>query len=314
MGRQYLGIDIGGTAVKMGIVSESGEITAFHSQSVNFDNYQTPIIETVVKEADIFLEMNQTDLDLLSGIGVSATGQINTLKGTVAGAAGHIQNWLGTPIKEILEEHFHKPVCVANDANCAVVGEQWLGAAHGAENVVMVTIGTGVGGGIIAGNRLLSGAWGIAGEVGHITIKKDGILCSCGNRGCFERYGSTTALVRAAARVMHVPAETIDGRWTFRQAASGNERIQAVIDAWIEDIAAGVVGLVHIFNPEIVIIGGGVSREEKLFIEPLTEKIKQNVMPAFRQGLKVCAAELGNDAGILGAVACCKAEEEKREK
>lgn len=312
MGKQYLGIDIGGTAVKMGVVSENGEIIAFHSHSVNFDNYRTPIIETVVKEADIFLQMNQISPKMISGIGVSATGQINTRKGMVAGAAGHIANWLGTPVKDILEEHFHKPVCVVNDANCAVVGEQWLGAAQGAENVVMITIGTGVGGGIITGNHLLSGALGIAAEVGHITIKKDGMLCPCGNRGCFEQYGSTTALVKAVARVMDVPAETIDGRWTFRQAASGNGKIQNVIDAWIEDIAAGVVGLVHIFNPEIVIIGGGVSREKKLFVEPLAEKIRQGVMPVFRQGLKVCAAELGNEAGLLGAVACCKAEEEKR--
>lgn len=306
MERQYLGIDIGGTAVKMGMVSESGRITASHSHSVNFDNYCTPIIDTVVKETEVFLRENKVDLEKISGIGVSATGQINTKQGTVAGAAGHIANWLGTPVKDILTEAFHKPVFVANDANCAVVGEQWLGAARGAENVVMVTVGTGIGGGIIAGNRLLSGGLGIAGEIGHITIKKDGIPCPCGNRGCFEQYASATALVKAAARTLDVPAETIDGRWIFCQAASGNVELQKVIDTWIGDIAAGVVGLVHIFNPEIVIIGGGVSQEKKLFIEPLTEKIGQSVMPGFRQGLRVCAAELGNEAGLLGAVAYCK--------
>lgn len=177
----FLGIDIGGTAAKIGIVNSDGEILEMDSFSVSFDGYQTPIIETVVKNTDAFLKRLGISEKTFSGIGVSATGQINVLEGTVAGSAGHIANWLGTPVKTILEEHYHLPVTVANDANCAVMGEQWKGAARDSHNVIMITVGTGVGGGIIVQDQLFSGSVGIAGELGHFTVQKDGIPCTCGN-------------------------------------------------------------------------------------------------------------------------------------
>lgn len=301
---KFLGIDIGGTAAKIGIVTDRGEITEMDSFSVSFDHYKTPIIETVVKNTDIFLERIGMIPSELSGIGVSATGQINVLEGTVAGSAGHIDNWLGTPVKQILEEHYHIPAAVANDANCAVIGEQWRGAAKECRNVIMITIGTGVGGGIIVQDQLLLGAVGIAGELGHFTVKKDGIPCTCGNRGCYERYASTTALVRRVTERLGNPSDiSIDGRYIFKQVSEGNEEIREILEDWIEDIAVGLTGLIHIFNPETVIIGGGVSQQEELFIQPLKEKIMKKAMPCFRKNLRICAAKLGNNAGLLGAVA-----------
>ncbi|MDY3017569.1 MAG: ROK family protein [Blautia sp.] len=306
----FLGIDIGGTAAKIGLVNSDGDILEMDSFSVSFDGYQTPIIETVVKNTDIFLKRIGTSVENLSGIGVSATGQINVQEGTVAGSAGHIANWLGTPVKTILEEHYDLPVTVANDANCAVMGEQWKGAAKDSRNVIMITVGTGVGGGIIVQDQLLSGSVGIAGELGHFTIKKDGIPCSCGNTGCYESYASTTALVRRVKELSDTLSDTdIDGRYIFRQAAEGNQKILKILDEWIQDIAVGLIGLIHIFNPETVIIGGGVSQQEELFICPLKEKILKKVMPCFRENLHICAAELGNNAGLLGAVAFLKKHE-----
>lgn len=300
----FLGIDIGGTAAKIGLVNSDGEILEMDSFSVSFDGYQTPIIETVIKNTDAFLKRLGISEKTLSGIGVSATGQINVLEGTVAGSAGHIANWLGTPVKTILEEHYHLPVAVANDANCAVMGEQWKGAARDSHNVIMITVGTGVGGGIIVQDQLLSGSVGIAGELGHFTVQKDGIPCTCGNRGCYERYASTTALVRRVKETSDFPSDVvIDGRYIFRQAAEGNQKILCILEEWIQDIAVGLVGLIHIFNPETVIIGGGVSQQEELFIRLLKEKILEKIMPCFRENLHICAAELGNNAGLLGAVA-----------
>lgn len=304
MNKKFLGIDIGGTAAKIGIVTDCGEITEMDSFSVSFDHYKTPIIETVVKNTDAFLERIGMIPSELSGIGASATGQINTLEGIVAGSAGHIDNWLGTPVKHILEQHYQLPAAVANDADCAVIGEQWRGAAKDCGNVIMITIGTGVGGGIIVQDQILSGAVGIAGELGHFTIKKDGAPCTCGNRGCYERYASTTALVRRVTEMLGNPSDlVIDGRYIFQQASEGNEAIKEILEDWMEDIAVGLTGLIHIFNPETVIIGGGVSRQEELFIQPLKEKILNKVMPCFRKNLRICAAELGNNAGLLGAVA-----------
>lgn len=301
---KFLGIDIGGTAAKIGIVTDRGGIKEMDSFSVSFDHYKTPIIETVVKKTDAFLERIGMIPSELSGIGVSATGQINVLEGTVAGSAGHIDNWLGTQVKQILEEHYHLPAAVANDANCAVIGEQWRGAAKDCGNVVMITIGTGVGGGIIVQDQLLLGAVGIAGELGHFTVKKDGLPCTCGNKGCYERYASTTALVRRVTEMLGNSSDVvIDGRYIFKQVSEGNEAIRDILEDWIEDISVGLIGLIHIFNPETVIIGGGVSQQEELFIQPLKEKILNKVMPCFRENLRICAAELGNYAGLLGAVA-----------
>lgn len=304
MNKKFLGIDIGGTAAKIGIVTDRGEIKEMDSFSVSFDHYKTPIIETVVKNTDAFLERIGMIPSELSGIGVSATGQINVLEGMVAGSAGHIDNWLGTQVKQILEAHYHLPAAVANDANCAVIGEQWRGAAKDCGNVVMITIGTGVGGGIIVQDQLLLGAVGIAGELGHFTVKKDGLPCTCGNKGCYERYASTTALVRRVTEMLGNPSDiVIDGRYIFKQVSEGNEAIKEILEDWIEDIAVGLTGLIHIFNPETVIVGGGVSQQEELFIQPLKEKILNKVMPCFRENLRICAAELGNYAGLLGAVA-----------
>lgn len=303
MNNTYLGIDIGGTAAKIGIVKENGKILATDTFSVSFDQYQTPIIETVVKNTDAFLEKSDISAASLSGIGVSATGQVNTIKGTIAGSAGHIANWLGTPVKAILEEHYHLPASVSNDANCAVIGEQWQGAARNCSDVIMITVGTGVGGGIIVNNRLLSGAVGIAGELGHFTIKKDGVPCTCGNRGCYEQYASTTALVKKAREAFpELAPESIDGKYIFREIEAGNTDMKDIVQSWTADIAAGLIGLIHIFNPQRVIVGGGVSQQQELFIEPLRQAVLSGVMPCFRENLTLCAAELGNHAGLLGAV------------
>jgi len=303
--KAYLGIDIGGTAVKMGLINAAGDILDTVSAAVDFDGYETPIIETVVKTARTFLQENAALT--LAGIGVSATGQIDCHTGEVIGAAGHIKNWLHTPIGARLQAEFGVPVKAANDANCAVMGEQWLGAAKGAKNVVMITVGTGIGGGVIVNGQLMNGASGVGGELGHFIIRQDG-RCSCGNNGCIERHASVPALIRRIKEhpefaSMGLDPENVNGRTIFAQAAQGNAYVREVLDDWMADICAGLTGLIHIFNPELVLIGGGVSEQKELFVEPVREKVLSMIMPEFAQGLRIEAAELGNNAGMLGAVA-----------
>ena len=156
--KQYFGIDIGGTAVKLGIVDETGKVLCKGEQSVNFDGYQTPVLDTVRKAAKEFLTAQAIPVENLSGIGVSATGQIDSRKGIVAGTCGNFPNYIGSPIKAALEQDFGLPVTVANDANCMTLGEVWVGGAQGYTDVIGVTLGTGVGGGILTGGRLLEGA------------------------------------------------------------------------------------------------------------------------------------------------------------
>ncbi len=286
-----LAIDIGGTAVKMGLLNPDGRVLARLEASVSFDGYRTPILDTVRKTAASFIASQGVTVE---GIGVSATGQVDTASGAVVGTNGKIPNYEGSPIKAVLEEDFHVPVWVLNDANAAALGECFLGAGKGCRDVLMITLGTGVGGGLVLNGRIYGGSRGLAGELGHFTLYQDGVPCSCGRRGCYECYASASALVRRAG--------VKDGRALFSAVQNGDEGLRQVLDAWLSDVAAGVTGLVHIFNPELVLIGGGVSVQEQLLMEPLRRKVFAGVMPRFAERLRVERATLGNDAGMIGAL------------
>ena len=191
-----LSIDIGGTAVKMGLVDEGGEVHARHEASVCFDGYRTPTLTTVMREAEAFLRRENAQV---AGIGVSATGQVDDRAGVVIGTNGKIPGYEGSRIKEEMESRFHLPVWVLNDANAAALGECFAGAARGRRHVLMLTLGTGVGGGVVLGGELYGGARGVLrASSGHFTLYQDGAPCPCGKRGCLEHYAATTALVRRA--------------------------------------------------------------------------------------------------------------------
>lgn len=303
-----LGIDIGGTAVKIGVVDEDGNILRSETRSVSFDGYKTPIMTTVTTLAREILEQCA---EKPVGIGVSATGQVDVHTGTVIGVGANLGDWLGSEVGKTLKDVFQLPVTVINDANAAALGEQSYGRAKGKENALVVTIGTGVGGGIIEDGRLIQGRRGIGGEIGHYIIDFDGEPCPCGNRGCFERYASTGALVRRfigspeLMKALRVPAEEVNGKVIFEHL--NDPAVFAAVDHWMDCIAVGITGLIHVFNPEIVLIGGGISREEERFIRPLREKILSRAMVRFTEGLEIEAAALGNNAGLLGACAYFRA-------
>ena len=265
--KQYLAIDIGGTSVKLGLVDETGGILAKAEESVSFDGWQTPILTTVLAAAERFLTARGKDPRALEGSGVSATGQINSHTGVVAGTCGNLPNY---------------------------------GGAKGYTDVIGVTLGTGVGGGILTGGRLLEGARGLGGEMGHYrTHAQHGLLCTCGAVGCWEQYASTTALVRGAHAI---DPNLKDGRAIFAAAEAGNPLVLDLIERWTDEIAQGLAGMVHIFNPQLILIGGGVSAQEKFLIEPVAAKVRRSIMPAFAEGLEIRAAQLHNDAGMVGAV------------
>ncbi len=291
-----LAVDIGGTAVKLGLVDRAGVIHARHEESVCFDQYRTPVMTTVIRASQAFLARTGAQIE---GVGVSATGQIDDRAGAVIGTNGTIPGYEGAQIARDMRKALRVPVYALNDANAAALGECFAGRGRGMAHVIMVTLGTGVGGGIVLGGKVFGGARGIAGELGHFTLYQDGEPCACGKRGCLERYASTSALVRRA-RAATGEAE-MNGRIVFARAAQGDAAMQAVLDAWIADIAAGISGLVHIFNPQMVLIGGGVSAQEALLIKPLRARVLAGVMPRFAEGLRIEAAMLGNDAGMIGA-------------
>lgn len=305
---KYLGIDIGGTSVKLGLVTDKGKILASDNYEVAFDNYKTPIFETVKKSIERFLKDNSINKNELMGIGVSATGQVNSNTGVIVGVGGNIKNWCNTEIKKELEEIYNLKTTVINDANSMVIGEQWIGKAKNYKNIIGITIGTGVGGGIIVNSNVLLGNIGIAGELGHFSINSNGKVCTCGNIGCYEQYASMTALIKNVKEKysdignLSISKDEINGKYIFDELEKGNKELEYVVINWIEDIGKGLVSLAHIFNPEIIIIGGAVSKQEKLFIKPVRNYVLSNVMQKFGENLKVEAAELENSAGLVGAV------------
>ena len=292
-----LAIDIGGTNIKMGLAEHNGKIHAFSEAATNFDEYKTPILSTVLRQSKLFIKRAQARIE---GIAVSATGQIDTCTGTVIGGNGSIPNYIGSQIKKTLEDEFSVNAWVLNDANAAVLGECFAGRARGLQNVLMLTLGTGVGGGLVLNGEIYKGSRGIAGELGHFSLYQDGPRCTCGKRGCLEQYASTSALVRRAQQT--TGDNTLTSRAIFALAESGDTVFLKILHEWIVDIAAGITGLVHIFNPEMVLIGGGVSAQEELLIQPLRKHVLAGVMPCFAEGLSVERATLGNDAGMIGAV------------
>ena len=296
--RIYLGIDIGGTAVKIGIVNEVGEVLTHTEARVDFDAYVTPIIETVIKTVHDFLKSNTLSL---TGIAVSAAGQIDVSKGRVIGTCGNLPNYIGSDFKDRFQEEFNLPCTVVNDANCMILGEKWIGACQNHSDVVGITLGTGVGGGVLVNNQILLGHRGLAGEIGHFILQRKGALCTCGNQGCFEPLVASSYLIRRVKEMMR-DVDDVDGHWVFNQAKLGNPIILSILDEWTDAIADGIVSLVHIFNPSCVVIGGGVSAQEELLIEPVIAKVLNRVMPRFADDLKIVAAQLKNHAGLVGAV------------
>lgn len=290
----YLGIDIGGTAVKMAAVDEMGHIIANTSAAVNFDDYETPIMDTVTDTAASFIESNQELM--LKGIGVSATGIIDSSAGTVLWS--HIRNYNGYDIRGILEKKLKMPVKAANDAYCAMLAESWIGSAHGISDALMVTVGTGIGGSVITNAKIFSGRSGMGAEIGFAWN--------------YEEKASVTALISMIkTAVQNGSLEgsmfkgTIDGAGIFaalREHRDSSGVLPQLVDTWQRNIAEGIIGLIHIFGSEKVIIGGGIAENGDIFIEPLQRYVLEGVLPPFRKNLSVDKAMLGNDAGMIGAV------------
>ncbi len=295
--RQYLGIDIGGTFIKIGVVAGSGEVMMRSEVPIVRDGSET-VMQTLFRGLDAFLKEHGLDADDYEGIGVSSAGCIDTAAGRIAENGGNVPGWSFTEVTGPLSERYGLPATIANDGNCVALAEAWTGAAKGSENVLCVVLGTGIGGGIIAGGRLIEGARGYGGEIGHFAThaEKGGLG---GWESHYETHASTAALVRIS-EAAGLPFR--NGREVFNAAEAGDKGALAALDEWTDEIAYGIAGLTHIFDPEMIIIGGGVSAQEELLIKPLREKVLKMVMPDFAEGLIIRKAELGNNAGMAGAV------------
>ena len=277
-----LAIDIGGTMVKYGLISSDGEI-------LSTDKIETEAekgLENILNKIDNIFKRYKENNPV--GIAVSGTGQINGIIGKVIGGNPIIPNWIGTNLVKILEEKYNLPAVLENDVNCVALGEKWIGAGKDLSNFICLTIGTGIGGGIILNNQLFRGENFVAGEFGHILIKK----------GEFEQFASTTALIRL---VKERTGKTLNGKEIFDLEKKEIVEYQEVISEWIENLTDGLSSIVYCFNPANIILGGGVIGQGEPLINRIKNSLFKKIGSQFKEKLNIIQAKLGNNAGMIGA-------------
>ena len=313
---KIIGIDIGGMSAKAGIVNENGEIlykrTAITEKETSSGVFISDMAHlTFDLLADAGLTLNDVD-----GIGLGFPGSINDEKGIVRYCCN--LNLRNVEFVKLFKSslNFKKPVMISNDANCAVLAEAKFGAAKGAKDVVMFTLGTGIGTGIISGGRLITGNASAGSEGGHTTLIMGGEQCGCGRKGCFEAYASATALLNQTKEAVKknpdsllaekVNAEGLSGKVPFDCAMLGDRTALEVVRNYTKYLGEGVVNFCNIFYPEIVLLGGGVSNQGDNIVKPLQRYVDLNVYGReYNPKIKVAIAAMGNDAGIIGAAALC---------
>ena len=277
-----LAIDIGGTMIKYGLVSSGGEI-------LSTDKIETEAekgLENILNKIDNIFKRYKKNNPV--GIAVSGTGQINGMIGKVIGGNPIIPNWIGTNLVKILEDKYNLPIVLENDVNCVALGEKWIGAGKNLSNFICLTIGTGIGGGIVLNNQLFRGENFVAGEFGHILIKK----------GEFEQFASTTALIRL---VKERTGKTLNGKEIFDLEKKEIVEYQEVISKWIENLTDGLSSIVYCFNPANIILGGGVIGQGEPLINRIKNSLFKKIGPQFKEKLNIIQAKLGNNAGMIGA-------------
>lgn len=282
-----IGIDLGGTAIKLGQFLKDG--TCLQSLSVATPQPATPIaVVEAMAEAVVQLTPQK---DAIAAIGVGTPGPADAA-GRIAKVAINLSGWQDVPLAEMLEAKLGCPTVIANDANCAGLGEAWLGAGRRFGNLILLTLGTGVGGAIIFDGKLFTGHQGAAAELGLITLNPDGPMCNSGNRGSLEQYVSVQAIRRRS------------GREPDELGALAREGDKLALEFWESygrDLGAGLASLIYVLTPEAIVIGGGVSASAEFFFPAALAEIEQRVLPSSRAGLQLLVAELGNQAGMVGA-------------
>ena len=289
---KIVGIDIGGTMIKYGLLSlegdilESGEVATEASKGVEV---------LFGKLCDIVEKYSHEEI---GGIAVSGTGQIDGSIGKVIGGNEIIPGWIGTNLVERLESRFNLPAVLENDVNCAALGEKWLGAGKGQDNFICLTIGTGIGGGIVLNGDIFRGDTCVAGEFGHIQVVKDGVQCLCGKKGCYERYASATALLRMAKERTGL---SLNGKEIFDREKAGEPVFVELIKDWVDYFTDGLSTIIYIFNPPLAVIGGGVTKQRDYLLEKINKSLDSKLGINYKKNLTIKFAELGNNAGMLGA-------------
>lgn len=309
--KHYIGIDLGGTNIVAGVVDDSYNIISKASVKTNCPRPAKEICDDMAKVAIEAVAKANLSMDDIQWVGIGTPGIANSSTGII-----EYSNNLGfenVPMVKYIQEHINKPVFIDNDANAAAYGEFVAGAAKGANDAVCITLGTGVGGGIIIDGKIYSGFNFAGAEIGHIVIEVDGPQCTCGRKGCFESFSSATGLIRMTKEAMEADKSSkmwemsekdghVSARLAFDAMRAGDKSAKTVVDKYIKYLAAGITNVINIFQPDILCLGGGVCNEGDPLLVPMKELVAKEVYTKNSpKNSRIVIAKLGNDAGIIGA-------------
>lgn len=310
MEKLILGIDIGGTSIKIGLINVQGVIKHHWEIPTNTKDAGAHIVKEIWASVLEQMEKKSLTTDRLLGIGIGAPGFTNVDEGIVYEAVNI--GWKNLNLAEAFKEWTDLPVYVANDANVAALGENWVGAGEQSNHMIALTLGTGVGSGIISNGQLINGANGTGGEIGHMTIDPNGYPCNCGLKGCLETIASATGIVRQAlerakkspsssmARIYEKNGE-LSTKEIFDLAKEGKKDALQLIEEVTDVLGFAIANLAVLLNPEKVLIGGGVSKAGEFLIERIDQSFKKYALPRIYEVCEIKVAKLGNDAGMIGA-------------
>ncbi len=303
----YVGLDIGGTAIKHGVMSSSGSLVEDSSLPTTKGDR-----EQLMTQLKNLVEHYQAKHDV-SGVGIGTAGTVDFETGTLLGHSPNISNWAGTPLAAVLEDRIRLPVAVDNDANCMAIAEMAEGAGKGCQSVFFLTLGTGVGSAVVVNGRLWRGAHSMGGEWGHSTIVQNGRVCSCGKRGHLEAYASASALVSLMLEladqglpslytdVSEAARAALGSKEVFAAANGGDAAAAQAVSETATYLATGIASAVNLLDPEVVVIGGGMADAGNPFMETVRAGVNERVHAGLTDRVRVEPAVLGNRAGLLGA-------------
>lgn len=306
-----LGIDLGGTKTRIGIVSQVKGLLRAETKPTPAARGPEGVLEQIRDSAQALLATEEILQEDVMGAGLGAPGPLDRRAGIVS-IMPNLPGWEGFPLRDRLTEALRLPAVVVNDADAAALGEFRYGAGRGAQDMVYLALGTGVGGGIIAKGQLYSGVSGAAAEVGHIVLDPEGPLCGCGHRGCLEAYCSGSGLERlaeqrlqagASSTLRELAGEPLSTYHLEKAARAGDALARELFEQGSRRLAQGIVTIVHLLNPELLVFGGGLLALSDLLIEPAIAQAEQRMLQQHRQGLRFVYGQLGDDAGVLGAAA-----------
>lgn len=295
-----IGIDLGGTTVSIGLVNEEQRIVEKTEEMTLCEQGAEAVTGRMIHMTEQLLQ--GAGNPAVTHIGIGCPGILERKSGTVI-YSNNIM-WEHVPVGQRFQERFGIPVYVENDANCAAVGEYMAGAGRGCSHMVMLTLGTGIGGGMILNGKLYLGKHGNANILGHLLMEKDGKECTCKRKGCWEGYASAGALLRMAKEAgmfQEVPDTALNGRLFFQAVDKKEEAAVKVLDRYLDYVSEGIADLINILDPERIVIGGGISARGEQLIAPVREKVKRKVYFKDMEMADIVCSQLGNDAAIIGA-------------